>query len=66
MSRRLPDWAYARLERVYFSQRTIRRRESRSRLEAEDRSLRAWADAAREAHRLGECVPRCPFAHGAR
>jgi hypothetical protein len=62
---RLPNWAYERLERLYQDQRRIRRQESRSRLEAEDRSLRAWADAAREAHRRGECVPRCPFAHKA-
>jgi hypothetical protein len=52
---RLPNWAYARLERVYLDQRQIRRREQREAVEAEDRALRAWAAQAHEAHDSGRC-----------
>lgn len=60
---RLPDWAWRRLERAYFAQRSIRRAELKAAVERQDAQIRRWADAMRAAHERGECLPECPFLH---
>lgn len=55
---RLPDWMFARLERVYLDQRSARRKESAA------QALRAWADRVRDAHDMGTCggaAAGCPY-----
>jgi hypothetical protein len=61
---RLPDWAYVRLERAYFHQRGIRRREANRRMADDDRRVREWADRMSIAHDMGTCggaAAGCPF-----
>lgn len=61
---RLPDWAYARLERVYLDQRNARRKESAAQADRDDQALRAWADRMRDAHDMGTCggqAAGCPY-----
>lgn len=61
---RIPDWVYARLERVYFTQRRIRREEANQRMADDDRRLREWADRKSIEHDMGTCggaAARCPF-----
>lgn len=52
---RLPDWAYARLERVYLDQRRLRRVEGKARLERQDRSFRDQCARKLAAHDSGMC-----------
>lgn len=52
---RLPDRVYAVLERVYLSQRVIRRRELKEAVAREDAALRAYYDRMRAAHAAGRC-----------
>lgn len=61
---RLPDWIYARMERVYLDQRAIRRREANQRMAEDDRRLREWADRKSIEHDMGTCggaAAQCPF-----
>lgn len=62
---RLPDRVFRVLDRLVTAERRRRDQETRRRITARDRALRAWADQARVAHEAGRCVPRCPFAHTA-
>lgn len=62
--RRLPDWAYARLERLYMDQRSARRKASADQADRDDQALRAWADRMRDAHDMGTCggaTAGCPY-----
>jgi hypothetical protein len=52
---RLPDWAYARLERVYLDQRSAHRKESAAQADQDNQALQAWADRMRDAHDMGTC-----------
>jgi hypothetical protein len=60
---RLPAPLFRLLDRLVTAERARLDRETRRRITAGDRSLRAWADLARTAHQAGRCVPRCPFVH---
>ena len=53
--RRLPDWSFSILERVYRAQDRIRKAEQRAELERQDRALRALCDREQAAHDSGTC-----------
>lgn len=52
---RLPDWAFARLTRVYRAQDRLRREELRRKVAEEDRRFRAQCDRDSARHDSGMC-----------
>jgi hypothetical protein len=52
---RLPDWLFARLERVYLAESRRRKAEARTALDEQDRRVRAFYAALLAAHEAGAC-----------
>lgn len=59
--RRIPDWLYRRLERLYLNERASRQRESQQKLAEQDRRIRYYYSWARFMHAHKQCMPDCPY-----
>lgn len=68
--KRLPDWAFAQIERAYRAQREIRQQKAQERLDLDERVMRAHFADLIAVHRAGTCggaeegccyVPCVPF-----